>query len=68
MESLSEFEQYIHCDKFRLATNAKFGIFNVVGLNGTLAEAKNMHLVHLNVFILALTSVPFRPTRCKCLI
>jgi hypothetical protein len=31
-------------------------------LNGILVEAKNTHLGHLNVHILASTSVPVRPT------
>jgi hypothetical protein len=42
---------------------AKFGICTVVDLNGThLILSSNMQLVHLNVRILASTSVAFRPT------
>ncbi len=44
--------------------SAKFGICTVVGLNGTLVEAKicTMHILVSEVRILASTSVPFRLT------
>jgi hypothetical protein len=42
--------------------STKFGICTVVGLNGTLVEAKIRSCDTLNVRILASKGVPFRPT------
>jgi hypothetical protein len=46
----------VHCNPFRL-NSAKFGICNVVSVNGTLVEDSRV-----NVHILASTSVPFTLT------
>jgi hypothetical protein len=54
MESLSEFGkfgQYKYTVILFATNSTKFGI-STVGLNGTLVEAKSMHLVHFNVCIL----------------
>jgi hypothetical protein len=47
-----------------VSISAKFGICTVVGLNGTLVKL-NAHLGHLNVRLLAKTSVLIRPTTVK---
>ena len=53
----------IHVDLISFVSiSADFGICIVVGLNRTFVEAKNTHLGHLNVRILASTSYLFRPT------
>jgi hypothetical protein len=41
--------------------SANFGTWTVVGLNGTLVEAKMFTFTLQNVHILSSTSVPFRP-------
>jgi hypothetical protein len=51
----------LFCTVIRFVSiSAKFGICNVVSLNGTLVEVKirTWELGHLNVHILASTSVP----------
>ncbi len=51
--------------RFVLKKSAKLGMCTVVGLNGTLVEAKIRPLDTLNVRILASTSFPFRPTKMQ---
>ncbi len=55
----------LFCTVIRFVSiSAKYGICTVVSLNGTLVEVKirTWELGHLNVYILASTSVPFWPT------
>ncbi len=70
---LSEKETYIiilwlcivHCNP--LCRSAKFGICTVVGLNGTLVEAKIRYSSDPSMRILASTCVPFIPTTVQML-
>ncbi len=60
MKYKKEKKRYIGIIRF-FSIIAQFGIGTVVGVNGTLVDAK-MYLGNLNIHILASISVPFRPT------
>jgi hypothetical protein len=53
------------CSPFLVSISAKFGICTVVGLNGTLVEAKKTHIHVIQLRILALTNVTIRPTKVQ---